>query len=160
MADDLLDHDADVTPRHILVAVDGSPASLAAVRYAGGIARSTGARLDLLAVVDVSSTIYYGGAAQQLELIERGYANAVREAAELVPPEVPVMTFVDRGNAAARIAHHAEVFVCDLIVMGSRGRGRTTAALFGSTSQGVLHATCVPVLVLRRRADASVPAPA
>jgi nucleotide-binding universal stress UspA family protein len=160
MADDLLDHDADVTPRHILVAVDGSPASLNAVRYAAGIARTTGARLDLLAVVDVSSTIYYGGAVQQLELVERGYANAVREAAELVPPDVPVMTFVDRGHAAARIAHHAEVFGCDLIVMGSRGRGRTTAALFGSTSQGVLHATCVPVLVLRTPAAAPVAAPA
>ena len=80
----------------------------------------------------------------------------MRQAAELVPPDVPVTTFVDRGHAAARIAHHAEVFGCDLIVMGSRGRGRTTAALFGSTSQGVLHATCVPVLVLRTRADASV----
>ena len=160
MADDLLDHDADVTPRHILVAVDGSPASLAGVRYAAGIARTAGARIDLLAVVDVSSTIYYGGGVQQLELDrarvrQRGARGRAAGAARRAGDDVR-----RPGHAAARIAHHAEVFGCDLIVMGSRGRGRTTAALFGSTSQGVLHATCVPVLVLRTRADASVPAPA
>jgi nucleotide-binding universal stress UspA family protein len=156
MADALLDPSTDVTPRHVLVPVDGSPASLGAVVYAAAIARQTGARLDLLAVVDVASTSYYAGMVQPLELVERGFATEVRRAAELVPPDVPVTTFVDRGKPAERIAHHAEAFGCDLIVMGSRGRGRATAALFGSTSLAVLHATRVPVLVTRAQAELPV----
>ena len=39
-----------------------------------------------------------------------------------------------------------------MIVMGSRGRGRMTAALLGSVSRRVMHDAQVPVMVVPARA--------
>ncbi len=43
----------------------------------------------------------------------------------------------------------------DLIVIGSHGRGAVLRALLGSTSEGVLHRTRVPVLIVPARASAA-----
>jgi nucleotide-binding universal stress UspA family protein len=54
-----------------------------------------------------------------------------------------------RGRADREIALLAEEEGADLIVMGSRGRGRIRRALMGSVSDSVVrHAHC-PVMVVR-----------
>ena len=70
-------------------------------------------------------------------------------------PDRPGRRFVHllKGDPAEVIAEFAKTGRVDLIVMGTRGRGRATAALFGSTSLAVLHATRVPVLVTRDAAS-------
>ena len=52
--------------------------------------------------------------------------------------DAPVDALVEAGKSA------------DLIVVGSRGRGSVRGLLLGSVSQGVLHSTSVPVVVLPR----------
>jgi nucleotide-binding universal stress UspA family protein len=133
----------------ILVAVDGSPQSLLALRRAEELAHRINARLDLLTSSVVPSTAYWGGAPNSAQLNEIYYAEVLRAAADSVADDIPVTTYLVRGNAAARILEHAKKYSCTLIVMGSRGRGRAVAALLGSTSHAVLHAASVPVLVVR-----------
>jgi nucleotide-binding universal stress UspA family protein len=140
----------------ILVAVDGSPQSCLALRRAEDTARRTNSRLDLLTSAVVPSTIYWGGTAQPMQLNELYYAEVLRAAAASVE-DVPVTTYLVRGNAAARILEHADRYNCGLIVMGCRGRGRAAAALLGSTCQTVLHAATVPVLIVRGDAAADHP---
>ena len=132
----------------ILVAVDDSRQSGFALRRAEDIARRTNARLDLLTSVVVRSTVYWGGAVQPMELNERYWADLLRAAAASVK-DVPVTTYLVRGNAATRILEHADKHSSTLIVMGCRGRGRAAAALLGSTSAAVLHGANVPVLLVR-----------
>lgn len=132
----------------ILVAVDDSRQSRFALRRAEDIARRTNARLDLLTAIVVRPTAYWGGAVQPVEFNERYWADVLRAAAASVK-DVPVTTYLVRGNAAARILEHADQHSSTLIVMGCRGRGRAAAALLGSTSQAVLHGANVPVLLVR-----------
>lgn len=132
----------------ILVAVDASLQSRLALRRAEDIAQRTNARLDLLTSAVVPSTAYWvGGTAQPMQLNEIHHAELLRAAAASIQ-HVPVTTYLVRGNAAARILEHADKYKCGLIVMGCRGRGRAASALLGSTSQAVLHAATVPVLIV------------
>jgi nucleotide-binding universal stress UspA family protein len=59
------------------------------------------------------------------------------------------------GTPAREIVKAAERQRCDLIVIGYRGAGRTSRLLFGSTTEGVMRTTAVPVVAIppaRRRA--------
>lgn len=58
-------------------------------------------------------------------------------------------TTVLEGPAAEAILEAARVRGCDLIVVGSRGLGRITAALLGSVSQQVVQRATCPVLIVR-----------
>ncbi len=134
--------------RHIVVAVNGSRESQAAVEYAAQLARASNASLDLLAVTSVPSTMYWGGMPQPTELVEQTYAHIVRSAADSVP-DLPVTTYLAKGNVAGAIVEHARKHMCDLIVVGTRGRTRVVAALFGSTSLAVMRRAPIPVVVVR-----------
>lgn len=138
----------DIAYRHIVVAVNGTRESQAAVEHAARLARASNASLDLLAVASVPSTMYWGGMAQPTELVEEGCAHIVRRAAASVP-DLPVTTYLARGNPAGAIVEHAVKHMCDLIVMGTRGRTRVIAALFGSTSLAVMRHASIPVIVVR-----------
>lgn len=140
--------------QRILVALDDSAQSHLALRRAEDIARRANARLDLLTSAVVPSTTHWGGTVQPMQLNEVHYAALLRAAAASVT-DVPLTTYLVRGNAAARILEHAETYNCALIVMGCRGRGRAAAALLGSTSHAVLHAATVPVLIVHSDHDAA-----
>lgn len=53
------------------------------------------------------------------------------------------------GEPAAEIAAYARRHACDLIVMGSHGRGAMTGLLLGSVTQKTLSACRTPVLIVR-----------
>lgn len=53
------------------------------------------------------------------------------------------------GQPAEVIAHQAAVLGCDMIHMGSHGRGMVSAAILGSVVAKVLHLTHCPVLLAR-----------
>ena len=58
----------------------------------------------------------------------------LRTAADLIPDDLPLITRLLDGDPAREILRAAREGDHDLIVMGSRGRGRMTAALLGSVS--------------------------
>lgn len=56
------------------------------------------------------------------------------------------------GPTVATILKEARKLDADLIVMGSHGRGALLRTLLGSTCEGVLHRTEIPILIVPARA--------
>jgi len=143
-------HPSTGTPPRVLVALDHSAPSLAALAWAVEQARALGA---ILVPVTVRGEIISTGDAPlpmaQLEASERRALEAAAEkAGARTEPKVPVEADVLAGHAGEVLI--AESARADLLVMGSRGRGGFASLLLGSTStQAAGHASC-PVVVVRQ----------
>ena len=59
-------------------------------------------------------------------------------------------SLIVEGTPAEVICNRAKALAVDLIVMGSRGRGRMESAFLGSVSEDVIHNSPVPVTIVRR----------
>jgi nucleotide-binding universal stress UspA family protein len=150
--------------RNILVAVDGSPDADAALVHAAALARDQRARLTLVtAVPQVPATaLLASGAAPPRSEVVRHYADLLRMAADTLPQDVSVTTLLVEGPPARALIERSRSGAFDLIVMGSHGHGRLHTSLLGCVSQKVLHASPIPVLLIRAAVEerASAPAPA
>jgi nucleotide-binding universal stress UspA family protein len=71
------------------------------------------------------------------------YSDRLRQAA------VPFDERVMEGPAGSAIVNVATIDQCDLIVMGTRGRGNLQGLLLGSVTHRVLETAPCPVLVVR-----------
>ena len=136
---------------NILLAVDGSDDSLRAAAVAGNLARSEKtATVRVLTVYD--SVPGYLGDPNQKAIIAAHMEEAERilQAAlgqlGAVPGEVD--TEVLCGSAAEEIVEAAQDRHADLIVMGSRGKGRLLGILGSHSHKVASHAPC-PVLLVR-----------
>lgn len=138
--------------KRILIPTDGSAASMAAVDAAVDFAHACGAAVFGLhvtplrplfsEVLGVLSAPEHEERAQEcLAYVERRAAQAgLTAAVSTRRADSPADAII----AAARDLH------CDLIVMGSRGRGQASALLLGSQTQGVLAHSAIPVMVVRQ----------
>lgn len=136
--------------RNILVAVDGSKEAKLALANAIDLAREHNARLTVLHVAAPPPAFARSTPAGALAIseLEASHEPLLREAVATVPDDLPVTTILLKGGPAHAIVETAKEHNIDLIVMGSRGRGRMEAALMGSVSQAVVHDSPVPVLVV------------
>ena len=140
----------------LLVAVDDSDASDAAVAIAGRLARGLGSRIVVTNVAD--TTRLYDNAASYgfnpLPLqhdIERESASVVAHAlqkAALSPAAVDV-ALVDGHPSTAILAAAVERHATT-IVMGSHGRRGIRRFFLGSVAEAVVRESPLPVLVVRR----------
>jgi nucleotide-binding universal stress UspA family protein len=133
----------------IVVGVDGSDSSQAALRWALRQAKLDGGRVD--AVIAWHYPAEYGWAIPGIDLDFAGTAREVLTgalaAAGGLEPDVAVFPQVLEGYPAEVLLRAAKE--ADLLVVGSRGHGGFTSALIGSVSlHCVMHAHC-PVLVVR-----------
>jgi nucleotide-binding universal stress UspA family protein len=135
----------------IVVGVDGSDESKAALRWAGRQAALTGARLEAVITWHIPSAAYGG---PMLALTEYDFAPGAQqtldEAIQEVlgaHPAIEVSTVVEEGYPALMLLQAA--VGADLLVLGSRGHGAFAGMLLGSVSEHcVAHAPC-PVVVIR-----------
>ena len=140
----------------ILCPVDGSAASLEAARLALDLSRKYGARLRLLHVVPVQLLDLLSNriSMSEVDLLPKEVEKRLESQGEELLAEVKKALGVGdeveevqvEGTPGEAICVEAET--ADLIVMGSRGRGRLSGLLMGSVSQYVLACTHKPVLVL------------
>jgi nucleotide-binding universal stress UspA family protein len=63
---------------------------------------------------------------------------------------------VAKGDPAHTIIDISERFGCDLIVMGARGASALRSAMMGSVSNEVLHASGVPVMIVKMPEEPAV----
>jgi nucleotide-binding universal stress UspA family protein len=147
----------EATPRRLLVAVDGSPESLAACRWAFALARMIDARITLLHVAQPHVMRSTFDSAPQW----RDAEDAARIAGEKVIEQATALsggdlTFASEilfGDPAKTIRRRARELEADLIVIGSRGLGTIKRLLLGSVSSAVSHQAPCSVLVVRERAS-------
>jgi len=134
---------------NILVAVDGSPSSHRAVEQAVDLARAMNSLLTLVAVappVPGYVTFAAVSAEQMKSDVDRWADTKLREAAELVPDDVLVHRVQRSGHVGPEIVAELERGHYDLLVLGSRGRGRAQENLLGSVNAYVHFHAHVPVL--------------
>ncbi len=147
----------------MLLPVDGSEASLAAVRHALTMVRDGLQASLVLANVQEPATLYEMLLAHDAEVIDQVSAKAglhLLEPAQALLREagVPYEIEVASGDPAHTLIDILENFGCDMVVMGARGRGTLRSALLGSVSHEVLHAAPVPVLIVKLPPEAEEPA--
>jgi nucleotide-binding universal stress UspA family protein len=144
--------------KHILLATDGSAASEHAAQIAVDMARTHGAKLTALYVVDPYP---YLGIGESNPLGFQSYMAAAHEYA--TQAHAKVAELCSQGGAPvalqARIAEDltasdgivqmAKDEGADLIVMGSHGRTGLAKLMVGSVAAKVLAAASVPVLIVR-----------
>lgn len=145
----------------ILVGVDGSESSHAALSYAADLARKLGLPLHALSVWDNPSLMwgdaytYFGEPEIDFEANAKQLVNG--EVARVFPDEVPDwVTTAARPGSAARALIDASSEAA-MLVVGSRGHGGFAGLLLGSVSSACAsHAHC-PVLVVRGRTQVTEP---
>jgi nucleotide-binding universal stress UspA family protein len=134
----------------IVVGVDGSDSSKAALAWAVRQARLTGAAVDAVIAWEFPATgAYPMPSVAEIdfeEIAAEMIADAVAEASAMAGP-VKITSKVVEGNAAQVLLH--ESAGADLLVVGSRGHGGFTEALLGSVGQHCVHHATCPVVVIR-----------
>ncbi|KDN16072.1 universal stress protein [Amycolatopsis rifamycinica] len=135
----------------VVVGVDGSPLSEAAIAWAFEEASLRNAPLVALhAWHDGDAAGLSGDGDAPAESGHRLLAQRLAGWREKYP-DVPVERRVEHDKPRHRLlaaSHGAQ-----LVVVGSRGRGGFGGLVLGSTSQALLHHAACPVLVVRRERD-------
>lgn len=137
----------------VLIAVDGSACSQAAVRDVAMRAWPPGSEVEVLTVVATrmpfipDPTLMLIAAYETMLKESRAHAPHVVEAAAQVlrtaQPTLDVCTKIIEGPPKTVIVDEAAAWKADLVVVGAHGYGATGRMLLGSVSQAVaLHAPC------------------
>mgnify|MGYP001202157340 CR=1 FL=1 len=142
--------------KRILFPTDGSEITAKAVQTALGMAKLTGAELNVLAVKE---PFPYSAISEMQPVPPQEFFDAQERVAS-----ARVTAVTDAASAAGvravghtvealhpweAILDHARTQDCDLIVMASHGRRGMSALLLGSETQKVLTHSTLPVLVVR-----------
>src|SRR5450432_3863708 len=145
--------------KKIVVPVDGSDPSDAAVALAIRLASDQDARLLFVHVCEAAKIAAMVSA--PAVGVDASYAiDAEREAGEdalrraggaALAGSVQSESMIEDGGSVDSIVSIAKRQGADLIVIGSHGRGGIARAVLGSVAEGVLRHSDIPVLVTRAR---------
>ncbi|MFB6206617.1 MAG: universal stress protein [Haloglomus sp.] len=136
----------------ILLPTDGSAGMERVIEQAAELAATHDALIHALYVVDSTSfsslpmeTSWEGIS----ELLREEGATALDEVERLVDDRAAVERIVTEGSPAKTIVEHAVENDCDVIVMGTHGRGGIDRLLLGSVAERVVRRSRVPVMTVR-----------
>ena len=139
--------------RRILVPVDFTPRSRAALRYAIGLAQATGAELQTLHVVPPPSDMlrraqaYVGLPQSQVTAEVMAHADAELDALiSSVPHTCRIDKQVLAGDAASTVVQVADDQAFDLVVLSAHPRGKLATLVLGSVTHAVMTCARCPVL--------------
>ncbi len=147
--------------KKILFATDLSQNSSHAFQYAVDLAQRHDAEIIVLyAVEPIPQEVRFVGVLQRVE--EKEHAEMPERIHQLVqefcqkaeakigPPCVVLVTkiLVPRGHPSEEILNAADAEGCDVIVLGTHGKGFLANTFLGSVSHAVLQRTQKPVLVI------------
>jgi nucleotide-binding universal stress UspA family protein len=133
----------------MLVPMDGSPCSVAALSYATTLAEDLGADIDVLYVEADGPEV--GSAAAPAESAQEQSDRAMEEAIARAKARLGerLRRRVERGEPVRKIVEVAASDKVDLIVMGTHGRVGRLYSLAGSVAEAVVRSSPCPVVTLR-----------
>ena len=143
--------------RHVLVPLDGSKPSWAALDHAA--ANADGDRITVLHVVDPAEGVYTGAAggyydAEAFDRARERGETLCEQARERLREDgalerIELDTAVKTGKAARTIVAYATDHDIDHVVIGSHGRAGVSRILLGSVAEAVVRRSPCPVTVVR-----------
>lgn len=134
---------------NILVAIDSSAPARRALEHAIGLARAMNSKVTLMTVAPPASNYStLGGVSSKTmrDELDIWAGKVLREAAAAIPDDVIPRRVQRRGHAGPEIMKELEAGGYDLVVLGSRGRGRAQEGLLGSVNGYVHFHSRVPLL--------------
>jgi nucleotide-binding universal stress UspA family protein len=146
----------------IMVALDGSAASNAALKAAVQLARDQHAKLQGLYVVDdmavaLNFASRYGAGGftdalhESLHQLGGDVLDQARKAAEASGVTIECLLAEARGESVARaILEEANRSKADLLVLGTHGRRGLARMVMGSDAEAVVRQATVPVMLVRK----------
>lgn len=138
----------------VVVGVDGSPASRAAVRWAVEEGERRGCAVEVVHAWHVDHAMVIGpmsasvAASMDPAVLRDGHQAVLDEVVGEVDTDVevrPVLVEGDARDVLVKASEHAA-----LLVVGSRGVGPVREVLLGSVSSYCVHHAQCPVVVLRQ----------
>lgn len=152
--------------KKILYATDLSKNSSYAFLYAIDMARRHDAKIIILhALEPLPKEVRFVDALQRIESKEsKGAFEQVQKLlpefckkteAHIGPPCVDLVSkfLIPRGHPTEEILNAADKESCDVIVLGTHGKGFLTHTFLGSVSESVLHRTQKPVFIIPLPSD-------
>jgi nucleotide-binding universal stress UspA family protein len=154
------------TPLGVVVGVDGSPSSDAAVRFAANEAATRHVPLSVRAVV--APLVHSGGPWPEVVIPDEQLRSQRAEAQQHVDralgiaadaggPGVPVTGEAILGPVVATLVGMSDQ--ADMVVVGCHGQSAVSRALLGSVSSGVVHHARCPVAVIHHEQSRPPDAP-
>ncbi len=141
----------------ILVAVDNSEYAELVAKEAATIASEKGSDVVILSVVSVPSLAEEGEIdSSSIEQEEREYEKLHGMLIDKYFSDSSgrlIESKILHGDAADKIVKYADQIYADLIVLGTRGRGRIATALLGSVSSKVAHHSKRSVFIVKRNVE-------
>jgi nucleotide-binding universal stress UspA family protein len=144
----------DIT--RILIPTDGSECGLRAAEYGISIAKTLGAQITVVYVIDAvifdeAHASFKAGErediVQKLEQTGQEYVNYVLGLAKR--EGVKADSIIAKGSPYQQIVDLANASNVDLIVMGTHGRRGPDRSLIGSVAERVIEYSRCPVLVVK-----------
>jgi len=139
---------------HVLVPIDGSPQSDAALEYA--LEEFETAQITVLNVIDpieagyTSQATVPGYSEEWFEQSKAAADELFEDAQEAAAGyDVELETATEVGRPSRTIVSYAEDNDIDHIVMGSHGRSGVTRILLGSVAENVVRRSPIPVTIVR-----------
>ena len=120
--------------RNILVALDGSETARRALAEAADLAVALHSRLTIIAVAPEVPGYAYRSEIDPTVLereVEEETKKLLRDAVDMLPPDLPVTTLLKHGHAGEEIVKQVEAGGHDLLALGSRGLGRLASRVLG-----------------------------
>ena len=138
---------------HIVVGIDGSEPSLRALAKAIEEAKLRGADLHVLHAIDLSPAVLH--LPDDVTIDSRDLAAEQRtkvwEAAQPLLEEagVDVVRVDGEGSPGKALVDYSAEIGAELVVVGTRGRGRVKGLLLGSTAEDVVNRGGCDMLLVR-----------
>lgn len=144
--------------KHVLIPIDGSPASIRAARAGIAFARRLGAKVTAYYALEALEPVWNEGYRLDQTAIE-GFEAGARKAAQQrldALGRTATLAGVPYASAVTKVATACEGIIdaakkqkCDVIFIASHGRRGLVKLLLGSVTQKVLSRSRIPVLVYR-----------